>query len=347
MKGTPDITIVVACRNEASHIRAFLDSLVRQDFGAFAWEAIIADGMSDDGTRAILEDYGTQWPNLRWIDNRGLYVSTGLNQAIRTARGEIILRMDAHTRYASDYCRRCVEALELTGADNVGGPARTEAHGLLAQAIAAAYHSRFSTGGAKFHNETFEGWVDTVPYGCWHKSTLLHLGLFDEGLVRNQDDELNLRLLRAGGKIWQSPSIVSWYSPRPSVRKLFWQYLQYGYWKVAVLRRHHIPGSWRHLVPCGFVATNVLQASGALFAAAAGSDASPWLLSWLAVVTAYAGAIVIASLRTASRTGWNLVLYLPAVFATYHVSYGLGFLAGLAALPRPNSTSRYLSGVTR
>jgi hypothetical protein len=240
-----------------------------------------------------------------------------------------------------------VEALELTGADNVGGPARTEANGPLAQAIAAAYHSRFSTGGAKFHNETFEGWADTVPYGCWRKSTLLRLGLFDEGLVRNQDDELNLRLLRAGGKIWQSASIVSWYSPRPSVRKLFLQYLQYGYWKVAVLRRHHIPGSWRQLVPCGFVATNALQAGGALFAVAAGSDASPWLLSWLAVVTAYAGAIVIASLRTARRTKWNLVLYLPAVFATYHVSYGLGFLAGLASLPWPNSTAGYLSRVTR
>src|SRR5262249_47627952 len=150
---------------------------------------------------------------------------------------------------ASDYCRRCLEALRLTGADNVGGAARTKASGLRARAIAAAYHSRFSTGGAKFHDERYEGYVDTVTYGCWHKSTLERLGLFDETLARNQDDELNLRLVRAGGKIWQSAAVVSWYRPRSSISALCRQYFQYGFWKVAVIRKHVLPASWRHLAP--------------------------------------------------------------------------------------------------
>jgi len=114
--------------------------------------------------------------------------------------------------------------------------------------VAAAFHSSFSTGGAKAHDENYEGWVDTVAYGCWRKTTLVQLGLFDEALVRNQDDELNLRLTRAGGKIWQSRAIVSWYSPRAALSSLFRQYFQYGFWKVAVIRKHGLAGFLAHLV---------------------------------------------------------------------------------------------------
>src|SRR5258707_4602609 len=238
------VTIIVACRNEIKKICGFLNSLLSQDMTGISWEGIIADGMSDDGTREVLEQYTAQHPQLHVITNRGRIVSTGLNAAICGARGEIIIRMDAHTFYAPNYCRLCVETLERTGADNVGGPARTRAVGTRARAVAAAYHSRFSTGGARFHDVNYEGWVDTVPYGCWRKITLERIGLFDETLVRNQDDELNLRLLRAGGQTRQSPAIVSWYSPRPTVSSLFYQYFQYGFWKLAVIRKHSISPSF-------------------------------------------------------------------------------------------------------
>src|SRR5581483_784305 len=192
------VTIVVACRNEINHIRGFVDSVLAQDFRGLKWEAIVADGLSDDGTRAVLAEYCADHPQLRVIDNPRRIVSCGLNVAICAARGEIIIRMDVHTRYAPDYCILCLETLESVGADNVGGPARTTATGIYARAVAAAYHSRFCTG-ARFHDEKYEGWVDTVTYGCWHRSTFDRIGLFDENLVRNQDDELNLRLIRAGG----------------------------------------------------------------------------------------------------------------------------------------------------
>lgn len=326
------LSIVMACRNEVIRIRTFLDSLLAQELHGFVWEAIIADGMSDDGTRTVLEEYCARHQELRIITNPNRIVSTGLNRAILSARGEIILRMDAHTVYATDYCRRSVELLKSTGADNVGGPARTRASGICARAIAAAYHSPFSTGGAKFHDENHEGWVDTVPYGCWEKSTLERIGLFDESLVRNQDDELNLRLLRLGGRIWQSPMIVSWYSPRSTLRGLFHQYFQYGFWKVAVMKKHRLPGSWRQLVPALFILANaaLLVSAGSAAAAHASNLASIGVGVWLGMAALYACSVLIASVAAAARHGWVTLPYLPAVFAAFHVSYGLGFLLGVA-----------------
>jgi hypothetical protein len=212
----------------------------------------------------------------------------------------------------------------------VGGPARTKAEGRLPNAIRAAYHSRFSTGGAKFHDDTFSGYVDTVTYGCWRRETLLNLGLFDEELVRNQDDELNLRLIRMGGKIWQSADIVSWYRPRTSWSELFRQYFQYGFWKVRVIRKHRIPGSWRHLIPGAFVGANILFPCVALLIAAVGSIefAKKALLVWCAELAIYAMSCFLASIASARRYGWQLLPYLPATFVVFHISYGLGFLMG-------------------
>jgi succinoglycan biosynthesis protein ExoA len=328
------VSIIVACRNEMRHIHNFLDSLRSQDMTGLSWEAVIADGMSDDGTRQVLRDYAKRCPWLRVIDNAGLIASTGLNAAIRAACGQIIIRMDAHSSYASNYCRQCVETLERTCADNVGGPARTQASGTRARAIAAAFHSRFSTGGARFHDVNYEGWVDTVPYGCWRKTTLEAIGIFDETLVRNQDDELNLRLLRVGGKIWQTPTIVSWYSPRSTLSNLFRQYFQYGFWKVAVIRKHRVPGSWRHGVPVAFILANAILFGGmALFAARGdhrGLSAAATI--WLGLAMSYVGVSLSASVFAARRHGWVTFPYLPAVFAIYHFSYGLGFLLGLVKL---------------
>jgi glycosyltransferase involved in cell wall biosynthesis len=348
------ISIVVACRNEARHIGELLDSLRAQEMDGLSWEAIIADGMSTDGTREILDRYAARDARVRVVSNPGKIVSTGLNAGIRAARGEIILRMDAHTIYAPDYCKRCLEALERTGADNVGGPARTRVQGLRARTVAAAYHSKFSTGGARFHDENYEGWVETVTYGCWRKAVFDTVGLFDEALVRNQDDEFNLRLTRAGGRIWQNPLIRSWYSPRSRLSGLFRQYFQYGFWKVAVIRKHRIPASWRHLVPVAFIAA--IMFSPAVVAIAVLRGAGRWATLfadlWLLVLAAYGAASLMASVAAARRHGWDTLVYLPVVFAVYHLSYGLGFLAGLlrfaaAQFSRPVTVDSVFARITR
>lgn len=318
---------MLACRNEIRHIRECLDSLLEQQWEELDWEAVIADGMSDDGTREVLAEYCARNPRLRWIENPGRIVSTGLNAAIRLARGSVIIRMDAHTLYDPSYCRRCVVVLLRTNASNAGGPARTHAQSVRSRAVAAAYHSPFSTGGARFHMADYRGWVDTVPYGCWRKETLLELGLYDESLVRNQDDELNLRLIRQGGKIWQDPDIKSWYTPRGDLKSLFKQYFQYGFWKVPVLRKHKRPGSWRHLAPVAFVGGNVLMP--AAWASRMGTASELVGMAWLCAIGAYALIIGFASVQAARRNGWDLLPLLPAAFATFHVSYGLGMMTGL------------------
>lgn len=347
------ISIIIACRNEARHIRAFVQSILAQDLAGFDWELIIADGASHDGTREQLAEIVRGNPRVVVIDNPNCIVSTGLNAAIAAARGDTILRADAHTEYAPDYVKRCVEALETTGAANVGGPARTKAEGILPCAIQAAYHSRFSTGGARFHDDSYSGYVDTVPYGCWRKQTLVQLGLFDEGLVRNQDDELNLRLIRSGGKIWQSADIVSWYWPRSSWSSLFRQYFQYGFWKVRVIRKHRLPGSWRHLAPGAFIALNFLLLCAAILSLALGrkSIAHDSFLALVALLGAYALALLVASLDAARKNGWQLFPYLPFTFAVFHVSYGLGFILGSIywtfSRSRPQGLSNLFVGVTR
>jgi glycosyltransferase involved in cell wall biosynthesis len=307
--------------NEKDHIGHCLRSVFAQDLPIGEFEVLVVDGCSDDGTYEIVQEFASRHPEVRLVTNPARIVSTGLNIAIREARGQVILRMDAHTEYASDYIRECLAVLREKGADNVGGPAATKSSGFVQSAICAAYHSSFSVGGACFHNVNYEGYADTVPYGCWPRQVFERIGMFDEQLVRNQDDEFNLRLIRAGGKIWQSPKIKSWYKPRPSLKSLFEQYKQYGYWKVRVLQKHKTPASMRHLVPGVFVGSLVtLTALVAFWDTAA--------LLWASLVVAYVCLSLTASVMTARHAGWCLVLLLPIVFGCYHFGYGWGFLRG-------------------
>jgi succinoglycan biosynthesis protein ExoA len=347
------VSVIVACRNERKHIRNFLDTLCRQDLGEIKIEVLIADGMSEDGTRQVLDLYRRIVLPLRVIDNPDKIASAGLNAAIRAARGEIIIRMDAHSDYAPDYIRRCLEVLNETSADNVGGPALTRADGYLGRAIAFAYHSEFSCGGAKFHDGEYEGYVDTVPYGCWRKSTLECIGLFDESLSRNQDDELNLRLISSGGRIWQSPKIVSWYRPRATLTALFRQYFQYGFWKVSVIRKHAKPGSWRHLIPGACLLLGVALLLGAVGASLSGS--ASWKFAFVTACAGFAALYSVVSMGAAfliaRRQGWRFLPVLPIVFATYHLSYGLGFVLGVAYKPtignRDSRVQQAITAITR
>jgi hypothetical protein len=250
---------------------------------------------------------------------------------IRQAHGEIILRMDVHTTYAPSYVRSCVELLNETGAENVGGPALTDAEGYVAGAIAEAFHTAFASGGAKFRDPSYEGWARTVPYGCWRKSTLERIGLFDEELVRGQDDDLNFRIVSSGGKVWQSPRIVSWYHPRTDLSVLFRQFFQNGYWKVAVVRKYGRPLSWRNLAPGLTLLIGVVLPLCSAVASISGSTwwRSAFLDTWLSFAAMYLAASFASAFSVARRKGWKFFPFLPIVFATYQLSYALGFLLAL------------------
>ena len=334
------VSVIVPCRNEIQHIREFLGYLLRQELDTIATEILIVDGMSADGTRDVLDEFEMEFSAIRVLDNIERTASAGLNRGIREAQGEIVIRMDVHTAYAADYVRSCIDVLNETGADNVGGPALTRAHGYVAQAIAQAFHSSFASGGAKFRDPRYEGSVNTVPYGCWRKSTLERIGMFDEELVRGQDDELNFRIVSSGGMVWQSPRIISWYTPRASLSALFLQYFQNGFWKVAAVRKHGRPASWRNLVPVSCLVLGV-----GLLLCAAGASVSgfrawrnAFLAVWLALAGLYFAASLVSAFSAARRMGWKFLPFLPVVFAVGHFSYALGFL--IAILYRPVASNR-------
>ena len=348
-----DISVIVPCRNEIREIRAFLDCIVRQEIGALKMEVLIADGMSSDGTRPVLDEFQKRFENVMVLDNPGRIVSTGLNRAILEARGEIIIRMDAHTLYAPDYIRNCVAVLKETGAVNVGGPALTRADGYIAEAIAHAFHTPFASGGAKYRNPRYEGPVDTLSYGCWRKSKLESIGFFDENLVRGEDDDLNRRLASQGGMIWQSPRIVSWYRPRTRLRPLFWQHFQYGFWKVPIVWKHRRRPTWRNFVPASCLAAAIILLLCAIAANATGSATfrNSVFVVLLALACLYLGGSLASAFSVAKRNGWRFLPFMPIVFGIFHISYALGFFLGLAFPPgpwnRPNPVQRALTPITR
>lgn len=333
------VSVIAPCRNEAGHIAAFCDSALAQVLPrGWQMEVLVADGCSDDGTRELLVARSEADARLQWVDNPGRIVSTGLNACIARARGEVIVRLDIHTRFAPDYVARCIEALERTGADNVGGPWVAEGTGPMGRAVAAAFQCRWVVGGARSRDTRYDGEVDTVYLGCWPRAVFERIGGFDEALVRNQDDEHNLRLRLGGARIWQSGRIHSSYRPRDSLRHLFAQQRQYGYWRPFVMRKHGQPGSVRQVVPAAFVA--------ALLGLLAISPWTAWpLAALLAAYTAYVGA---ASMLAAQAAGqWRALPRLPMVIAAYHVAYGLGTWRGLWDVARHQAPSAQFARITR
>jgi succinoglycan biosynthesis protein ExoA len=318
----PTVSVVVPCRNEKNYIENSVRSILAQEPPPGDFEVIIADGMSDDGTHDVLKRLAEEDRRLLVVDNPEKTIPAGLNAAIRTARAKIIVRMDAHTNYASDYVRECLAVLHETGADNVGGPWVAQGKGFIGRAIAAAFQSSFAVGGALCHRSDYEGPLDTVYLGCWPVEVFERIGFFDEEFVRSEDDEFNLRLARSGGKIWQSSRIKSWYYPRESLGSLLKQQVQYGYWKVRVIQKHKIPASIRHLIPGCFVLALTGLALASPFSRVA-------LWSWIAITGLYLTSNLIASTLTAARTDWRLLPLLPWVFACYHFGYGYGFLRGV------------------
>lgn len=326
MSARPVVSVVIPCRNEARYITACLDSVLAADYPRDRLEVIVADGMSDDGTREILADYAATHAHVRVLDNRARITPTALNTAIRAATGDVIVRMDAHAVYAHDYIPRLVAALDATGADVVGGRLETlpGAESVMARAIAVGLSHRLGVGNSYFRiGSDTPRWVDTVPFGCFRRSVFDRVGWFDVDLVRNQDEELNARVLRAGGRVLLLPDVVVGYYGRTTLGQVARMFYQYGYFKPLVARKVGRVMTARQLVPGTFVATLAVAALLApWFAPAAWAGA--------AAAAAYAAAVVPTALAAAPRCGGvRAVPALAAVFPVMHFAYGAGFWAGI------------------
>lgn len=320
----PRVSAVIPCRNEERYIGACLDSLLTCDYPQDRLEILVADGMSDDRTRAIVSEYAARYPSVRLLDNPKRITPAAMNVGVRNATGAIIMPMGAHALYPRDYITRLVAALAETGADNVGGvlvtvPADDTP---VARALAIALSHPLGVGNSYFRiGATERRVVDTVPFGCYPRAVFDRIGLFDEELVRNQDDELNGRLVRQGGRIVLIPEVVSRYYARRSFKQVARMFFQYGYFKPLAARKIGRVLTARQLIPALFV----LGLCGSALLAP-WSAVGRWLFTAITVTYAAAiGAVALAALRYGARCA----LALAAAFPVLHVSYGVGFLAGL------------------
>lgn len=335
------VSIIMPVRNEGAYIERSLGAVLGQDYPSERIEVLVVDGMSTDGTREVVRARQVSYSHLRLIDNPRHIVPPGLNIGIGQARGDIIVRVDGHCEIAPDYVSRCVEHLLADGVEAVGGPIETIGETDEAQAIALAMSSWFGVGGSAFRTvKDRPALVETVAFPAYRRETLERLGPFDEQLVRNQDDEYNYRLLKSGGHILLSPDIRSRYYSRSSLPKLWRQYYQYGYWKVRVMQKHPRQMRWRQFAPPAFVASIIGSSILGLFF-------RPF--RWLGALVAglYLAANLLASFSLGREYGWRHIPRLLIIHPILHLSYGLGFLAGLLNYSKlrqseaqPDKTSR-------
>jgi glycosyltransferase involved in cell wall biosynthesis len=320
----PSVSLVVAMRNEEAHIQRCLKSLLDQDYPPDRLSVIVADGSSTDRSVAIVENAIHDRPSFHLIANSRLTQAAGWNAGIRRARADVVGIVSAHTELASNYVSAAVETLLRTDAAMVGGPARAISSTVTGRAIALAMSTPFGVGGARFRYLSKEADVDTVFMGVCRRETYLKFP-FDEEMVRDQDDELSYRLLDAGLRIVCNPAIQSSYASRPSLIALARQYADYGFWKIRVITKHPAQTRLRHIIPATLVIALLASA-----VSAQGLPMSRFLLGLTA--GSYAAANIAASVYFGRKAGWRVAALMPVAYATLHLSYGSGFIAGLAHL---------------
>ncbi len=320
------VTIVIPCRNEERFIENCLDSIIAQDYPKDCLEVLVVDGTSTDKTYEVVDKYAKRHHFIRPLINPRGIVPTALNIGIMAARGDIIMRMDAHCTYGHDYISKCVYYLEAhSEVDNVGGICVTLPGNdtLVAQSIALGMSHPFGVGNSYFRIGTKrQRYVDTVPFGCYRRRVFSRIGLFDEDLVRTQDSEFNARLTKNGCRNLLVPEIVCYYYARPSLKSLWRMQFQYGYFKPLATKKIGTVLAMRHMVPPLFVGT-IIFLSMASFVSAVFAE----LL--LVTILVYGIVNVAVSLRIAVAKRLACLLVLPWVFLTMHFAWGLGCMKGI------------------
>ncbi len=314
----PFVSIIIPCFNEEKYIHAMLTDVLCQDYPKNRMEIIISDGMSSDNTRDIIAQFMKEDSRIIFMNNLMTIQVTALNDMIKVAKGDVIIRMDVHSNYNADYVSRCIEVLEKTGADNVGGAARPRAVNTFQRALCTSLASPLAVGGAKYRSADAEGFVDTVPFGAFRRSVFEKVGLFDRNAITNEDSELNQRIAKAGGKIYLSKNIVMHYYPRNSIFGLIKQYFRYGKGRARTMLMHRGLPKVRPMVPFSFVIFSIL-----LIAIPHCRPISPWIFGMYAALTGLE-ALRISGLYNILRT-----LIVWAIFPSLHISHGVGFAVGL------------------
>jgi len=323
MQTFPLVTVIVPVLNEAGFIEKALNSIRNGRYPAEKLEILVVDGMSNDGTRDIVKRMAQEDPRIILLDNPKKIQAPAMNIGIRAAKGDIIIRVDGHAAVAPDFISQSVQVLD----DHpdvwcAGGVMKTIGTTYWGRVIASAMSSPFGVGTGNFRLGNVEGYVDAVIFGAHRRWVFDKVGMFDEQLVRNEDDEFIQRMVEAGAKQYMSPKIRSTYFPRSSLRKLMRQYFQYGFWRIRTIQKRKKPARLRQIIPLIFVAGWIVLILGALL----------WRpLSWLLACYAslYLILLIMGIFHTGRKEGYKKALLVPIVFVIMHFGYGLGSLVGV------------------
>jgi succinoglycan biosynthesis protein ExoA len=326
------VSYVMPVLNDASHVRAAVESILAQDYDGPV-EVLIALGPSIDGTGELVADLAGRDARVRVLHNEVGSTPAGLNIGIRAARYPVVVRVDSHSMLPVDYARVAVEVLERTGADNVGGIMDARGQTPFEQAVALAYTTKVGLGGSAFHVGGQEGPAETVYLGVFRRSSLERVGLFDETIKRGQDWELNRRLRETGGTVWFTPALAVTYRPRSTVERLARQMFSTGLWRGELARRFPSANGIRYFIPPAMVvgvAIGLLLGIAGIVQAAVG--AAPWLLFGFLVPAVYLLFVVAAAIRYARHRGAAVAVRFLVVLPCIHVSWGVGFVLGYLSL---------------
>jgi len=308
------ISVVCPVYNEEKHIEALLNFYSSSK--PVLKELFLVDGGSTDQTREIINKHIVQGSSIVLLENPKKFVPFALNIAIPFCKGEYIVRLDAHTKYKYDYFEKILNAFQESNASIVGGPMRAIGESHFQQAVAYATATGFGVGNSQFHFENYKGFTDSVYLGAWRRDIFNTLGLFDERMIRNQDDEFHYRAKSVGLKIYQDPAITSYYYPRDSLQKLAWQYFEYGLYKPLVLSKIKSEIKGRHIIPSLFVLYLFSLPIGLMITVLYGI---PMMM--------YGVCMILFSFF--NRHDLISKLSCLLIYPTLHISYGFGFLKGL------------------
>jgi glycosyltransferase involved in cell wall biosynthesis len=328
----PAVSAVLTVLNEERHLTAAVASVLDQDYPGDI-EVVIALGPSRDGTDAVAAEIAANDARVRCVANPSGRTPEGLNKALAISHHPVVARVDGHAELPTDYLRVAVEALQRTGAANVGGLMWAEGRTEFERAVARAMTSRFGVGNAPFHVGGEEGPADTVYLGVFRRSALDEVGGYDEAFTRAQDWEMNYRLRRAGGLIWFTPALRVSYRPRGSLSSLARQYFNYGKWRGEVMRQHPDTVNLRYLAP----PTALVGVAIGLLLGLVGIGVMPLLWAFL-LPAGYVAGVLLGSAVTSRGLPWRAALWLPVVYPTMHGSWGAGFLS---------TVKRYIGRVQR
>lgn len=330
----PGVSYVMPVLNEATHVRAAVDSLLAQDYSG-PFDVTIALGPSIDGTNELVEELAAVDSRIRVVANVVGSTPAGLNLAILESAHPIVIRVDAHSVLPPDYARIAVQTILETGADNVGGLMDAQGTTPFERAVARAYGSRIGLGGTKLHVGGDAGPAETVYLGVFRREPLVAVGLFDEEIKRGQDWELNHRLRQNGGTVWFTPQLRVTYRPRPNLYRLARQFFSTGVWRGELVRRFPTANGLRYFAPPVMVVSvtlGTLLGVGGIAQAAVG--AIPWLLVGFAAPALYLATVLVSALLLGRKDGATAFLWFLTVLPCIHFNWGVGFLLGYLSLTR-------------